>query len=144
VSDQQTLESAPANPPRRLGIIQLLALVAGVVVIAAGTLLFGHSSSTVPSGSVAGAIETATEYYRLHGYPTDAISFSAQISPADKYWARFSATPVVAGAGTATYGYENFAVPHWVVVSQGDHQQVCATGGVPAAVMASFGDVCVG
>lgn len=145
--------SAPADSRGRgpNPIVLLLAIVGMVIVLAAGTILFGRSSHANPSGSVQGAIEAATEYYTLAGVNVDTLQITAVKSLANPHWARFEAVQIVSQVGATRpyqYGYELFAAHHWTVVAAGTSNVGCAVAGtprtswVPAQIINGFGEFC--
>jgi hypothetical protein len=139
-------DAARSAVRERRTILLLVCLVGTVIVIAAGTLLFGASSRSTPSGSIEGAIETATEYFQLQGVNVDLLSINAERSLVDQYWVRFEADPVTSQSPPREYGYEQFANHHWSVIVVGSSHVGCAnaTGSppVPSEVIVGFGDRC--
>jgi len=117
-----------------------------VIVLLAGTLLFGASSHASPSGSLDGAVEAAREDYRLAGVNVDALYFSAEKSLVDPHWAKFTAAPAVGNEPAPSYGYELFASHRWTVVDAGTQYVGCARpgrpGAVPRDIISSFGMAC--
>jgi hypothetical protein len=131
---------------QRRTILLLLVVPAVVITLVATRIFFGSTSHARPSGSLNGAVQAATEYYRLRGAPVDALSIDAAISRTDSHYARFSATPVV-GRGATTWGWERFTGHEWVVVAAGSVTAGCPAhatlaGAVPAPVLAGFGVAC--
>ena len=141
-------QSQRRSGPVRGPIILLVCLVGMVILLLLGTLLFGASSHASPSGSVDGAVQAATENYRIAGVNVDELSFNAEKSLVDPHWAIFTAVPVVARGPQASYGYELFTQHRWVVVEDGQANVGCAAAGaaprVPLSIIESFGRSCPG
>jgi hypothetical protein len=135
--------SSPARQRRTILLLLIIPLV--VISLVASRIFLGSTSHAHPSGSMNGAVQAATEFYRLKGENVDALSIDAAISQVNNHWARFSATRVV-GAPTTRWGWEHFKSRGWAIVAEGDASAGCPSGSsegaVPPPVMAGFGVIC--
>jgi hypothetical protein len=146
MAERAEISPAAAAARQRRTILLLLLVPLVVISLVASRLFLGSTSHARPSGSLNGAIQAATEYYRVHGANVDALSIDAAISRADNHWARFTASAVT-GTAAATWGWEHFTRRGWAVVAEGAGTAGCpgtvAPGSeVPAPVLAGFGVTC--
>ncbi len=145
----RTDSSAPvvARGQRR-AILTLLGVVALIILTLYSVLLFGVTSTAVPTGTPQAVVEVVSaQLTSSQQIPANEFRVVANISTVNKYWAMFVVTPTAAGRGKieTTFGYYQFVSHRWQFRAAGRTNVGCASSGVhhvPANVLAGFHEHC--